>query len=111
MSKERLEELKEKYLNATVIESINDVDVIAVDKKDIEWLIEQVERVQELERAYKFGVEQMENVVNMHNEKDIELRKTQMQNKRYREALKWCAGFYDSEIARQALRGETDECT
>jgi len=50
---ERLEEIKEKYSEVTVLEYINDVEVIGVDIKDLVWLIKQTERIEELEEKVK----------------------------------------------------------
>lgn len=62
MSKERLEEIKRQYKE--------DIYDCKLGRFDIQWLIEQAERVQELEA----------DVYNM----DVELEKLYKQNKRYR---------------------------
>lgn len=93
---ERLGEIKEQF-EYGIKHQFEDYNVAL---SDIDLLIEQAERVQELEE------ENFALMESLRFQDEI----LERQNKRYREALKWCAGFYDSEIARQALRGETDEC-
>lgn len=79
MSKERLEEIKDKYKE--------DVYDCKLGRFDIGWLIEQAELVQELE-ADNYNM-------------DVELEKLYKQNNRYRKALEFYAKR--GSIARQAL--------
>lgn len=74
--KEKLNKIKEKYM-----EREYDYALCSID---IDWLIEQAERVQELEEKHKKYVAFTEsNNYNM----DVEFEKLYKQNKRYREAL------------------------
>lgn len=79
MSK-RLEELKEKYSKANVIEHMNGIDIIAVDIEDIDELIktsvEKAERVQELEKEKE------------QDPRQGMLEDLHAENKRYRTLLK-----------------------
>ena len=71
--KERLEEIKEKYSKANVIEHLNGIDIIAAAKEDIVWLIQQSKRVQKLERQvsrYKERLEVIANYINTENKLD-----------------------------------------
>ena|SRR5690625_901220 len=78
MNKERLNEVKER---STGIYSFEEEDIVGVDVKldDYEWLIEQAERVQELESEYK--VRQVEYL-------EEHIDRLEQQNKRYRELIK-----------------------
>src|SRR5690625_2591452 len=128
MSKERLEEIKYKLYT---LHNCTDTDEAIKDfifyHLKVEWLIEQAERVQELERANKQLERQAPGVeLELLN---MELTDVLKQNKRYREALKFYAneenylfdekeykvglGVPESEItidygnkARKALEGE-----
>jgi len=51
--KERLEEIIEKYSEITVLEYINDVEIVGVDMKDLVWLIEQAEKAEYYEMKYE----------------------------------------------------------
>lgn len=87
MSKERLEEIKKKYFMYE-----NYTGKVIMYHHVLEWLIEQAERVQELESRIAddehFVVEILE------------------QNKRYREALEFYAKEYGADRAIRALEGE-----
>src|SRR5690625_3975508 len=75
MSKERLEEIKEKYFMYE-----NYTGKVIMYHHVLEWLIEQAERVQELEEHIDYLYDN-----NVHLKGDYRL---QEQNKRYRVALK-----------------------
>ena len=75
MSKERLEEIKEKYNYERLGEFI---DAKLVNPYELKWLIEQAERVQELENEYQ--VRQIEYL-------EEHIDRLEQQNKRYREAI------------------------
>lgn len=79
MSK-RLEKLKEKYSKANVIEHINGIDIIAVDKKDLDYFIEQVERVESLIELNLNTEWQMEQQININHQ-------ISKDKKRYRESI------------------------
>jgi|SRR5690625_779193 len=107
--KKKLEEIKEKYSKAEIMEHINGIDIIAADKSDIDWFIERAEelekRVTENRIAFMVTVEEM-----------IKFAK---RNDRYREALEEIevASYWDygeefmhqelQSIARQALEEST----
>lgn len=92
MSKERLEEIRDKYSKANIIEHLYGKDIIAVDKKDMDYIteesIEQAERVQ--------GLEELLTQIKYDKEAHIALSekylKKQLQNKRYREAIERALG-------------------
>lgn len=95
MSKERLEEIKENW---------NNVDW-GIDKSDINWLVEQAERVQELE-----------DIIYQDARQDV-IEGLYEENKRYREALEYIAdnkiehGWHLKAVncvvrARKVLEGE-----
>lgn len=117
IDKERLEEIKEKYSEVTVLEYINDVEIVGVDIKDLVWLINRVEELElelELEKSTNKDFE-------AHLLKQVESAK--VQNERYKQALEfyadeenYCVRFEDDyepilqdngKTARQAL--ERDE--
>src|SRR5690625_8013322 len=86
MSKERLEEIKYKLYT---LHNCTDTDEAIKDfifyHLKIEWIIEQAERVQELERANKQLERQAPGIeLDLLN---MELTDAFKQNKRYREAL------------------------
>ena len=103
MSKERLEEIKQyliHFYNAVDVEE--DIKVYIFNTLKIEWLIEQAERVQELE-------ETVEDYKTVNKELHQRGRKIRKQNKRLREALEEIArGRFPgaSYKARKALGGE-----
>lgn len=74
---ERLEEIKEKYSEVTVLEYVNDVEVVGVDINDLVWLIN---RVGELENEKSEWKDTAQSYY-VTNQELIE------QNKRYRKAL------------------------
>lgn len=102
-NQERLEEIKDAYQK-----SHKHIGAY-VSSKGIEWLIEQAERVQELERT-------------ITNKIMPEIERGYEQNQRYKQALEYIAsiefyegtqGLYDdmseaSETAEDALRGDTE---
>lgn len=119
MSKERLEEIKyELYTLHNCTETDEAIRDFIFNHLKIEWLIEQVERVEVLEKreeVRKLGAEA--------NSKYY--RKIEQQNKRYREALEFYAkgNHYHAEgypntrlitndygdVARKALESDSDE--
>ena len=54
MSKERLEDIKERFVKYEYDYNLNG--------EDVEWLIEQAERVEELEEGVKEAVSDIENI-------------------------------------------------
>lgn len=65
--KERWEEIKEKYSEVTVLEYINDVEIVGVDIKDLVWLINRVDELEEendelAERVHKLVLDWLELV-------------------------------------------------
>ena len=70
MIKERLEEIKENWNNV----------VWGIDKSDINWLIKQAERAQELDNK-------LENVMDSHTYLEGRYYELEHQNKRYRNLL------------------------
>lgn len=47
-----IQEVKNRYKDA-YIEDFGDYEIVHVDKKELEWLIEQTEKYQKLEDAWK----------------------------------------------------------
>src|SRR5690625_2229229 len=85
MSKERLEGIK-KRLSAPFLK-LGRMSGKTQLFNDLQWLIEQAERVQELEK-FKRDVEQMYRYIHLNSKKSVrEKEALQEQNKRYREAL------------------------
>src|SRR5690625_2200974 len=95
MSKERLEEIKEKYFMYE-----NYTGKVIMYHHVLEWLIEQAERVQELETTVDFyqsalrdadrRVQELENHIDHLYDNNVHLKgdyRLQEQNKQYREAL------------------------
>ena len=100
MSKERLEEIKNSHLRG--IHSLFGTPWVSMPKENFDWLIEQAERVQELE-------ETVEDYKTVNKELHQRGRKIRKQNKRLREALEEIArGRFPgaSYKARKALGGE-----
>lgn len=89
MSKERLEEIRERMYREgyLVIVGGAEIDGLLELEKDMEWLIEQAERVQELERVNK-QLKNNPNVYKGYYKNMIKINEdTVEENKRYREAL------------------------
>src|SRR5690625_3631898 len=85
MSKERLEGIK-KRLSAPFLK-LGRMSGKTQLFNDLQWLIEQAERVQELEK-FKRDVEQMYRYSHLNSKKSVrEKEALQEQNKRYREEL------------------------
>ena len=107
MSKERMDDIKEAY-------EMNKYDEnYGLGMKDIEWLIEQAERVHELEENNK-------NLKALRSINRKERMRIHDQNKRYREylaRLKRATNRYPAEdmayvvnkITSEALEGDSDE--
>mgnify|MGYP007013984346 FL=1 len=66
MSQERLEEIKNRRKK-------HDMDILPVWAEDIDWLIEQTERIQELERKIERYRKVLEFYANKDNYKDMPL--------------------------------------
>lgn len=119
MSKERLQDIKKKYNYERLGEFI---DVKPVNPYELKWLIEQAERVQELEKENKRLEDFIETIQNVHF---VELQREKAENRRYREALEkitndeyiqdYCDRIdcyeYEAmrEIAKEAQEGEFNE--
>lgn len=108
MSKERLESLKRnrEWTEAT------GGKFYTVDSDDYKWLIEQAERVQELEEE----VERYQSGRNVAVITKMKMDELEKQNKRYREALIIISANLPLDgkedyvyIARQALKDENKE--
>ena len=113
---ERLEEIKMKSNNTTE-------PMLYVPYSDFNWLIEQAERVRELEEDLLELVKQNKELrksiafyssesYNAHLERLLD--RSEQQNKRYREALKKIIkegenGEYSHYTAQRALEEKTDE--
>ena len=93
-NKEQLEEIKKKYFMHE-----NYVGKVTISHHVLEWLIEQVERAQELE-------ETVEDYKTVNKELHQRGRKVRKQNKRYREAL---AFYADEETYETKFATDTDE--
>lgn len=93
--KERLEEIKEKYSEVTVLEYINNVEIVGVDIKDLVWLIEQAEKVEQLQRENEKEQKRLQNQIYETVEEKFLLEKQLQQAKakaeRYKHALKFYA--------------------
>src|SRR5699024_6421252 len=81
MSKERLEEIKENMEKFKTTKSVREFEEVAAEMllNHGTWLVEQAERVQELESEYK--VRQVEYL-------EEHIDRLEQQNKRYRELIK-----------------------
>jgi|SRR5690625_68043 len=100
MSKERLEEIKYKLYT---LHNCTDTDEAIKDfifyHLKIEWIIEQAERVQELERANKQLERQAPGIeLELLN---MELTDALKQNKRYREAINFAIDYLKNSDIRQ----------
>ena len=97
---ERLEEIKNRYLVG--IHILYGTTWVTIPKEDFDWLIEQAERVEELEEER----DEWKDTAQFYYMTNQELRE---QNKRYREVLEEIArGRFPgaSYKARQALRSD-----
>ena len=94
MSKERLEEIKRQFniIKSNLIRL--DRDTNATD--DYEWLIEQAERVQELEEKLIEAKDDYD-YLSYHYGNETE------QNKRYREAIKRAIGKFNYDEHQQGM--------
>ena len=108
MSREKLEVIKEKYQ----VKRLNGrTSVLSVNPTELDWLIKQAERAQELEELNRI----------LSSDKSMfieELVREQQQNKRYREALKEIVdstmaikdykehSFHSERVAIKALEAE-----
>ena|SRR5690625_4284212 len=90
MSKERLEVIKEVY-DIQVMQTFSDRETVPFNLNDIRWLIEQAERVQELELECAGWKEAVR----------FEDEKLAKQNKRYREALEFGIEYLKNSDIRQ----------
>ena len=103
MSKERLEEIKEKYSKANVIEHLNGIDIIAVAKEDIVWLIQQSKRVQKLETTvdfYQSALRDADRRVQELEEEVFELKVRLEGAHKYNDAMKVIADDYEKQNKR-----------
>lgn len=113
MIKYQLERIKDMYSGISDPDRLDGIPVVTVSQSDIEWLIEQAERVQELEKE----------LVKYRNSFELQLlinNNIKNQIKRYREALVEIRnhGTYELNnalktdygwIAHEALEGESNE--
>lgn len=102
--KERLDAIKGRAMFNQLAKRTGEIthSLVTLDEEDYDWLIEQVERAQELE-------ETVEDYKTVNKELHQRGRKVRKQNKRYREALEFYADkgtVYDRQLARKALEGE-----
>jgi hypothetical protein len=116
---DRLEEIKEKYSEVTVLEYINDVEIVGVDIKDLVWLINRVEELEQevndwRDEAIKWNIRFRESEESHLETKEL-LYSTISENKRYKQALENITispiplEIDDAvNIARQALEGDDD---
>jgi|SRR5690625_4991968 len=95
MSKERLEEIKKRTLIST--STFGDIEVIHIEYHDYDWLIEQAERVQELEKEL-YGNDIQMGYKRMYGVCNRDYAKLFQENKRYREALKLIMRRTDYEL-------------
>lgn len=86
----KLKEIKKKYANCPILEHLEGIDIIGMDSKDKDYLIQQAERVQELEDEVEFL---------SHNFR-IEVE----QNKRYREVIKKAIDDLENECSQITLK-------
>lgn len=101
MSKERLKEIKSKAIKQKVhVKQLGTrksgywTESYEVLKEDYEWLIEQAERVQELE-VELYGNDIQMGYKRMYGQCNKDYAKLIQQNKRYREALEYYADEYE----------------
>ena len=80
MNKERLQDIKKKYNYERLGEFI---DAKPVNPYELKWLIQQAERVQELEGTVKHAMKAIDNTEAVR----AKLINAEQQNKRYREAI------------------------
>jgi archaellum biogenesis ATPase FlaH len=91
IDKERLGEIKEKYSEVTVLEYINDVEIVGVDIKDLVWLINRVEELELELNDWRAEVHKWQQFYKESEESHLETKKLLKnivnQNKRLREAI------------------------
>lgn len=85
-NKERLDAIKGRAMFNQLAKRTGEIthSLVTLDEEDYDWLIEQAERVQELE-------ETVEDYKTVNKELHQRGRKVRKQNKRYREALEFYA--------------------
>lgn len=123
MSKERLEEIKEKYSKANVIEHLNGIDIIAAAKRDIQWLIQQSELMQHFTRKNTelnvflnkysepkhFGENVIDVAMDIIGKQAERVRKLERQVSRYKERLEVIANYINTENKLDRYREDEDE--
>lgn len=109
--KERLGEIKEKYSEVTVLEYINDVEIVGVDIKDLVWLIKQAEKVEQLQQENEKEQKRLKNQIYKTAEEKFllekQLQQAQAKAERYKQALE----FYADESIYSARNKERAEIT
>ena len=88
--KERLEVIKEVY-DIQAMQTFSDRETVPFNLNDIRWLVEQSERVQELEEELQELKKKLLTLTKENNQVNDELIDEFRQNKRYREALEFYA--------------------
>ncbi len=75
---DKLQEIKERYVNSPVIEHINGIDIIAMDKKDKDRLIstveEQAEQINGMAHVIKVKNKEMRELSNFLKKRNIPLK-------------------------------------
>ena len=105
MSKERLEEIKTRFNAMKELESFKKLAPTDLFFDDLNWLLQQAERVQELKKQ-SHGIE-----LDLLNDEVVRL---EQQNQRYKQALEFYANeknyerAYDDEVLFDYLPSEID---
>ncbi len=88
MDMERVEKIKQKYSNANIIEHINGIDIIAVDKAELELFISTIEEQQEeIEQLNKLVEKEMYTAHLLEGQAHDVKADMKKENARLREAL------------------------
>ncbi|MCG6198580.1 hypothetical protein H1215_15510 [Anoxybacillus sp. LAT_38] len=101
--KERLNEIITRYKNVKPFEIYSDTGIISMiqmDEKDKDWLIEQAEKVEQLQQEIASLKEALNESVKTSVSLDNELQQEQAKTERYEKALR--------EIANEQEVGEGD---
>lgn len=114
--KERLDAIKGRAMFNQLAKRTGEIthSLFTLDADDYDWLIEQAERVQELEE-FKQAMEDRYKIWHIGAKKSLaEKERLEQQNNRYREALETIEMVTEfkseaNEIANKALEGDDDE--
>src|SRR5690625_3822454 len=111
---ERLEEIKTRFNAMKELESFKKLAPTDLFFDDLNWLLQQAERVEELERKHEYALDDLEIFKRNYKEKRLESRRYRQALERILENWKTSNGaisgetiaFNSKELARKALEGE-----